>query len=271
MRKIISNQLKQINNKNIALLFSGGMDSLSLLLSCIDVGISPHLYTFRLENYISEDIISSRKIAKTFNLKYTEVVIKENIENLASDVFYIIKEFKVKKKTQVQCIYPFIHMVNIIQEDIVISGLCADDLYGTSRKMQVLGRKSELEFNKKRVEINSNEQSSSYIYIKKLFNMYNKEFIAPYKDNIDLINFMLNKSFKELHSPKQKNVMYENYKKELETYKLYRRNSNLQVNSKVREFHDRLLSTDLNKNNYKSIVGIYNTIYKYYYGGETDV
>lgn len=33
MRYIINNQLKDFKNQNIALLFSGGMDSLSLLLS----------------------------------------------------------------------------------------------------------------------------------------------------------------------------------------------------------------------------------------------
>lgn len=268
LRNIINNQLKQINNKNIALLFSGGMDSLSLLLSCLDVGIKPHLYTFRLEGYISEDVLSSRKIADMFNLNYTEIVIPENMERLVYDIFYIIKKFKVKKKTQIQCIYPFIHMVNQIDENIVLSGICADDLYGSSRKMQELGRKDLIEFNKRRIKIHNNLESSSYLYIKNLFNEHNKEFIAPYKDNEELVNYLLHKTFKELHSPKQKNVMYENYKKELETYKLYRRNSSLQVNSKIREFHDRLLLTGLNTNNYKSIVGIYNTIYKQYYGGK---
>ena len=56
--------------------------------------------------------------------------------------------------------------------------------------------------------------------------------------------------------------MYESYKVELDKYKLYRRNSNLQVNSKIREYHNLLLLTDLNTRNYKSVVGIYNSMYK---------
>ena len=78
MREIINKQLKEYRDKDIALLFSGGLDSLSILLSCIDVGISPHLYTFRLEDYVSEDIKSSRKIKDIFNLEYTEVIIKKD-------------------------------------------------------------------------------------------------------------------------------------------------------------------------------------------------
>ena len=93
MREIINKQLKEYRDKDIALLFSGGLDSLSILLSCIDVGISPHLYTFRLEDYVSEDIKSSRKIKDIFNLEYTEVIIKKDVEQLKLDVKNIIEKF----------------------------------------------------------------------------------------------------------------------------------------------------------------------------------
>ena len=54
MRNILKTQLKKLDNEEVALLFSGGMDSLSLLLSCLDVGITPHLYTFKLKNIEKE-------------------------------------------------------------------------------------------------------------------------------------------------------------------------------------------------------------------------
>ena len=177
------------------------------------------------------------------------MIIKKDVEQLKLDVKNIIKKFKVKKKTQIQCIYPFLYMVNEIQEEIVFSGLCADELYGTSRKMQILGRTNDEEFYKKRNEMHEDIESSSYIFIKNIFNAHNKEFVAPYKDNIELVNYFLNKNFKELHSPKQKNLTYINYKKEIEDYKLYRKNSNLQCNSNIREWHNELLFTELNKNN----------------------
>ena len=65
------------------------------------------------------------------------------------------------------------------------------------------------------------------------------------------MNYFLNKNFKELHSPKQKNLTYINYKEEIEDYKLYRKNSNLQCNSNIREWHNERLFTELNKNNWK--------------------
>ena len=262
MRTIINQDLEQYKNNKVALLFSGGMDSLSLLLSCLDVGIKPHLYTFKLCDYDSEDYKFSIKISKIFDLKLTVINISNDIDLLLKDVEYIIKKFKVKKKTQIQCIHPFVYVIEHITEKYVLTGLCADELYGTPRKMQELGRKDLNEFNKKRLEVHSDLKSSSYIYIKQLFEEKNIKLIAPYKENNELVEYMMNKTFKELHSPKQKNVMYENYKNELNTYKLYRRNSNLQCNSKIRELHDKLLNTFLNVDNNKSVVAIYNRLYK---------
>lgn len=265
MRDILKTQLKGLGDKDVALLFSGGMDSLSLLLSCLDAGITPHLYTFKLKNIESEDVVSSRRIAKILNLEYTEIEIEDNLNQLVNDVFYIIKKFKVKKKTQIQCIQPFMHIIPKIRENIILSGLCADDIYGTSRKMQELGRKNGDDFFKKRLEKHDNIESSSYVFIKEICEDYDKKFIAPYKDNEILVKHILKCEFKKLHSPKQKNIMYEAYKKEIDKYRLYRRNVNLQVGSGIREWHNILLNTELNNKNYKSVVGIYNTIYNYYF------
>lgn len=260
MRGILKSQLQAYSGKEVALLFSGGLDSLSLLLSCMDVGIKPHLYSFKLEGVESDDIKASRKIANIYGLAYTEVVIPKC--NLLKDVKYIIGKYGVKKKTQVQCIHPFIYVVKEVKEDIVLSGLCADDVYGTSRKMQEVGRKDDEAFYKVRLEKHNDIEASSYKYIKDVFEEVGKSFVAPYKDNAILVNYLLSKGFDELHKPKLKGLTYGCYKAEIDAYKLYRRNSGLQVNSGIREWHDELLNMPINSKGYKSVVGIYNTIYK---------
>ncbi len=266
MRNIINKQLEQYKDKEVALLFSSGMDSLTLLLSCLDVGIRPHLYTVRMEDFVSEDVIKSRRIKDIYNLEYTEVVIPNDIEQLKTDVRYIIEKFKVKKKTQVQCIYPFLYIVNYVKEDIVLCGVCADTLYGSSRKMSELARKSEEEFAKKRKELHENPDTASYSFTRDIFVENGKIFVAPYKDNRELIDYFYSKTHKELNSPKQKNVAYEEYKKEIVEHKLYRKKSSMQVDAKIREWHDKLLETDLNVKGWKAIVGIYNHIYKQIFG-----
>ena len=245
------------NYEDVALLFSGGMDSLSLLISCIDLGIKPHLYTFYLDNYVSEDIKASREIANIFNLKLTEIKINTSQDRLIKDVKYIIKKFGVTKKTAIQCIHPFIYVIPEIKEKYVLSGLCADDLYGTPRSMAKLCDDVE-KFNELRLKKLKDETSSSYSYIRDMLHEANKIFIAPYKTCEEISCYMMKLSYKDMNRPKQKNIMYEDYKDVLDKYKLYRRNSNLQCNSKIREWHDLLLESEENINNNKSVTGIYN-------------
>ena len=259
LNEYISNEVKE---DKVAILFSGGMDSLSILFTCLDLGIKPTLYSFYLKSYESQDIKSSRAIAKAYDLKLVEVCINDDEVNLVNDIKYIISRFGCKKKTAIQCIHPFLYLVNHIKEDVVLSGLCADDLYGTSKKMSIASKNIE-EFNILRMKKIDDVYSSSYFYIKKLLNDNDKRFIAPYKDSSKIINYFMSLTYKDMNSPKQKNIMYEDFKEELLSHNLYRINSNLQYNSKLKDWHDKLIGDpSINSKNFKSVVGIYNLLYK---------
>lgn len=263
LRSLINEYLiENVHDGNVAVLFSGGLDSLSILLSCLDVGINPHLYTFRLSNYESEDSKSSKRIADIFDLPLTEVILDVENINLVEDIKTIMNMFNVKKKTQIQCIQPFLYVIPQIQERYILSGLCADDLYGTARSIAKLSKNKDI-FDETRRQKHFDIESSSYKFIEELCRAKNRIFIAPYKQCDDIYNLMINKSYKELHSPKQKNITLTAYKDYIDKYNLYRRNSNLQCDSKIREWHNTLLlDKDVNTLNHKGIVGVYNNIYK---------
>lgn len=263
LKNLINEYLaKTIKDKqDVSLLFSGGLDSLSILLSCLEIGITPVLYSFYLQSYESEDIQACRKIAKIYNLELNEIVINDtDINKLIEDIYNIIKKFKVYRKTMVQCIYPFTYIIPQIKEKYIITGLCADDLYGTPRSMAKYYNDPDI-FNKIRESKISDPAASAYSYIKDLVNEYDKIFISPYKDDIQIIDYFRTLIYKDMNSPKQKYVMYQDYKVEIDKNKLYRRNQNLQCNSKIREWHDKLLSTELNIHKYKVINPIYKNIY----------
>lgn len=260
MKDIINRYLNnKIKDKNsVAILFSGGLDSLSIMLSCMEIGINPVLYTFYLDGFISNDIVSSRKIADDFNLKLVEVVIPYDVDILIKDIYYIIKNFNVYKKTAVQCIHPFIYIERQLQEKYILSGLCADDLYGTSKHLALMANNGKL-FDEERMKKVKDETSSAYKFIKQIFK--DKEFIAPYKDCQLLIKYFLDKSFSQMNKPKQKYIMFKSYQEYIDKFNLYRRNENLQCSSKIREYHDLLLNTELNVNNNKIVTPIYRRIY----------
>jgi asparagine synthetase B (glutamine-hydrolysing) len=269
LRRLINKHLEGcIEAKDdVAILFSGGMDSLTVLLSCLDVGITPVLYTFYLKSYESEDIKSSRRISDIFGVKLVEVCIDDSDTSiLIKDVASIIKRFEVHLKTAVQCIYPFLYVMPAIKEKYVLTGLFADDLYGTFRGMAQLSKDFKA-FCDLREELIADLNISWYKQIKELAESYNKTFIAPYRDSEDIINFFRPLSYKEMNSPKLKYTAYISYRDEIDRYRLYRRNSGLQCNSMIREWHDTLLETGLNRNNYKVIAPIYKYIYDLIEGG----
>lgn len=260
LKDLMNEYIKEgVKYENIGLLFSCGMDSLSILFSLLENDIRPTLYTFRIDNYFSEDFKRSRDLANKLELKFVEVVVPTNPQIIEQDVRFIIRNFKVKKKTQIQCIHPFLY-VDKSMEDVFISGLCADDLYGTSRKMAMLGSNNDT-FLSARKEKHNNEESSSYKFIKNVFSQEGLRLLCPYKESKAICSYMLSKTYNELNKPKQKMVMYEAYKYYLDMYGLYRRNSGLQCDSMLREAHDQLLNTHLNKTNNRGVVAIYNKLY----------
>ncbi|MGL6100655.1 MAG: hypothetical protein ACRC0G_13630, partial [Fusobacteriaceae bacterium] len=71
------------------------------------------------------------------------------------------------------------------------------------------------------------------------------------------------KGYKELHNRRQKSLTYESYKKEIDHLSAYRRSSNMQINSGIRDFHDELLFSRYNfDKKYTSVTGVYNRIIK---------
>lgn len=263
LRTLINNHLsRHINDqKSVAVLSSGGMDSLSVVLSCIDLGITPTLYTFYLKSFPSPDLHSSREISRIFNLPIREIEIDDSdINILIKDVHYIIQTYGVKKKTAIQCIHPFLYVAPVVQEDVVLTGLCADDLYGTSRSM-AKHRSDWDTFQSLRMGRVTNPTASAYTYIKSVFEAAGKQFVAPYKNSQELIQYMTRQTYKEMNSPKQKTPAYIAYKEEIDRFELYRRNENLQCGSRIREWHDSLLTTHLNPNQAKTVVSVYNRIY----------
>ena len=204
IRKIISEyMLKEAGASPVGVLLSGGMDSLSVLISCLDVGVPVVAYSFKLDGIESSDIVRCREITKVLGIELKEIVIPNNIDSLISDVRGIIEKFQTFKKTSVQCTHPFLYVFKDIEEHYVATGLCADDLYGTSKSMAMRAKDNDW-FRKERQRRLKDPTSSAYQYIDCLARENGKKLITPYKNCEKLTSYMLSLSFKDMHSGKQK-------------------------------------------------------------------
>ena len=117
LRTLLINAIQQeINDENVAICFSGGTDSLTCLFCCLELNIKPKLYTFHLEDYVSEDVKISKKVAEYFRLDIQIVPIKKNKNRLVSDIKDLIKNYDVHNKTTLQLLYPFPYILENINE-----------------------------------------------------------------------------------------------------------------------------------------------------------
>jgi asparagine synthetase B (glutamine-hydrolysing) len=251
---------KITDKTSVAVLFSGGTDSLTCLFSLMELGIKPTLYSFHLENTIHRDIEISKQVAEYYELNHVIIEIKRDITQLQNDVKYLIETFKISRKTNVQCTYPFLHVLPQIKEKFIVSGLCADDLYGTAKSVAIKGGKDKVVLDDIRRKTLSSLDSSAYKSIKELVeNVHEKVFITPYRSQ-EVIDYMFQFSWAEMNKPKQKQIAYSAYQYYFEKQNIYRKNTNLQVGSKIREWHSELVNTELNKNDRHRVDEIYKDI-----------
>ena len=263
LKELLKEYIKERIPKDaeVGVLFSGGLDSISVLLTALELGYSPTLYTFYLEGYISKDLETSRRVAQHYNLPLVEVEIKKDVDLMVEQVKSIIKRFSLNKKTQVQVVHPMSNVIPRIKESYVLTGLEADTLYGNSRNMRKLVNDVD-EFYNVRLRAIQDPKNASYQFIKQLVEEEGKELIAPYKESQSIIDYFLNLPVNEIRYGKQKRQTYEAFRDEIDELKLYRRSSNMQVNSGIREFHDELLTSQYNTAQAKSVIAIYNRFIK---------
>lgn len=260
-------------NGKVGLLLSGGMDSLSVLLACLDIGIKPTCYTFHLKGVISEDLQSCRKICNIFDVQLVEIPISftsESMYKLSKEIIYDNIEsvyFKNHIKTCVQCQVLMSFVPQYVKEDVILSGLNADDLCFNTRlygKMSANKTPSGIrKLNETRYIDTHNEYRGSYKFFVNMFAKYRIKFIDIYRDD-QVREYFYGLSYKQCTSPKPKYPIYMAFRQEFDTWDLLRKPSSFQVNSGARELFEELLTNNpkINVNKHKTCVGILNDIWR---------
>ena len=134
--KIITNIIDQeVPDQTVAVLMSGGTDSLTVAAAAHRLNKKLNCYTFRVDGKDSDDSIYAEKACKHFgwNFKLIDVPVN-NIEN---DFFTLIKKYECKKKTHVECTFPFLYVYPHIKEKYILTGWAADGYYGVSKRANI--------------------------------------------------------------------------------------------------------------------------------------
>jgi asparagine synthetase B (glutamine-hydrolysing) len=239
---------KQSSDKEVAVLLSGGVDSLSVAFAAQRLGKTINAYTFHLKGQPTYDSIKAQEISIKNNW-YCRVI-EVPTDNLEEDFLRLAKEIKCVKKTHFECCYPFIHLYPQIKEREVLSGWAADGYYGISKKaiLHYGPDKPKSKFDEFRDTYFDKKNQAGYIWHNRVAEMNNKKFITPYLTE-SVKQYFYNMTWLELNNPTQKHHVRKAFKKEFMNTGV-KKHINLQLGSGVDKLFETLI--DNKKINFKN-------------------
>lgn len=245
--KILSEIIEtEVQSEEVALLLSGGVDSISVAFAANRLRKNIHGYSFRLDKSTNYDYDKAKYICEIMNWKFTGVII--DTSNLVDD-FYKLSKLGAKKKTNFEAIYPFIHLIPQVKEQTVLTGWAADGYYGVSKKAIINYKHTKELFDKFRDNYFLPENQASYSFLKKVTDMNNKNLVAPYLHD-KVKEYFYSMDWYELNKPTQKHHVRTAFKREFDKIGKVKQHLNLQLESGINVLFESLLNNK--KINYKN-------------------
>jgi asparagine synthetase B (glutamine-hydrolysing) len=117
--------------RQVALLLSGGLDSLSVGIALQKASKTVHAYTYRVQGYPSRDLKKAIAIARHFCWPLTVVEVPST--SMAPDFVRLAVEHRCRKKVQFEVTFPLLYIFPAIEEAEIWTGWNADDHYGNTK------------------------------------------------------------------------------------------------------------------------------------------
>ena len=261
IRTVLQEIIKPLPNK-ICVATSGGIDSSSVVISALDVGKDVTIYSFSFGDKFSSDFNAARRLAYKFSLRFTPVWLPTQRDEIVETVKHLIKKVGCKKKTAIECLFPFYYLIKIMkefQDETLVTGVAADGHFGLSKKAMIHYSKDDQKFKKFRQDYFSNLESAGTKRLIKLCELNKIQLCNPYFEP-SVFSLWIDKNWEELNKPRQKEVIRKYYP-ELDCLKI-KPHTNLQLgDSKIAETVGNAVISKY-KPNSKSPIGIYNRIAK---------
>jgi len=227
---------EQVPEDEVAVTLSGGVDSQSVAFCAHRLGKKITAYTMYVDGVISKDAQHAMDVADHFG--WSVEAIDVPIDLLQEDFMKLINKYDCKKKTQVECTFPFLYVYPRIQESVVLSGWGADGYYGLSKRCALHFKEPKEKFDEFRDGYFGAENVVGINQQYMLSEEYDKRFVAPYMDQ-RVKEYMYQFDWFEMNKPYQKHVVVEAFP-EFKEIKV-RKHESLQLAAGVPEIFESLL------------------------------
>ena len=247
---------REVPEDEVAVLLSGGIDSISVALTAHRMGKKVTAYTFHLEGQESYDSKKANQVAKTFGWDIVDVAVPKT--GLVPAWKRLAYKYGCRKKTHFECIYPFLFVLPLIKEKKVLTGWGADGWYGLSRRAtdptHGFDSKNSLDgLNRFRDDYFGMDSVAGHKQLKVVASHYDLNVVMPYINEPTVEEFFRSKDWFEcsdgpqIAGSKQKSIVRRCFQEELERIGTVSPHANLQKCSGVDLLFKRLLkNTEIN-------------------------
>ena len=275
IRKLLENHiLNNTPDESVALLLSGGIDSITSGLAAHNVGKKVHAYSFFLDGEVSYDFVKAVEVAHKMQWDFTPIVIPKH--NLVND-FKKLWKMGMRKKTHWETVFPMLYVYDKIKEQYVISGWGADGYFCVSKKCQMRYSSKEkfakhlkwckdnnatpTTFDDYRNHYFSEGECAGISEHNKLVKKYKKIHITPYLDK-DVSKHLMGMSYDQLNKGGQKGYVRKDFT-QLKKFGKIKDHQNLHLNAGVDKLFETLLNnSEINFNNRKRMMDVCRDWYK---------
>ena len=244
---------EQAPSDEVAVLMSGGVDSLTCAFAATRIGKKVNCYTMYVDGKETPDSITSVAAAKTFgwDIKLIDVPVK----NIKDDFKKLIRSYDCVKKTQVECTFPFLYVYPHIKEKHIISGVAADGWYGVSKRACIHYKHTKELFDEFRNNYFGSSNPAGVRQQEQLSKEIDANLISPYLDD-KVGKWMMQHDWDFFNKPFQKANIIKAFP-EFKTFGKNRKHANLQLVAGIPEYFEQLLNDKkLNFRNRKRVMDL---------------
>ncbi len=246
--------------KEVAVALSSGIDSTAVMLSILELKQHVRAYTFHVEGVESQDLIHARINARKFGVELVECVIPKTLD--VENVYKLIRDYNLRKKVDIECVYPFLYVFPKVEEVLMLTGGAADGHFCISKKGMIHFRHTLEKMNEFRDNLFSNPDYSQRRTLNNLG--WDENIVGVYApfgcENVR--EFFRDKTWEDINRPKQKQTLTDMFPDQFAKIKRFN-HTNLQCgDSMIREVFEVMLDdSTINKKNRTRMMDLYRDLY----------
>lgn len=264
IKRVIDTCLSQLSDKKILIPLSGGLDSNSILFSCAERNLDCVAVSFRMDSHESRDFKTARANANALGVDFHEIVLSSHVEDIKRDLVYAARDLNCKKKTELECIRPMIHLYKVAKElgaSVIVSGLGAENVYLETKKAVINYKKTPdlyREMMREKVLLRDSVQLRQHDILCELHNI---EHVMPYIVD-DMFDTFMGVSWESCMKGTSKRPAKEQYSSFLsrEDIKVFAPQGYQLGDTGIGESFKCLLNSDWNIRSVTNVIAIYNDL-----------